>query len=336
MGNMIINIEQIKFKNYDEYLPFPVSFEKSIQFRKEITQKLIENTRYLRSLQEQTSKTKKQKKKAPNRKKINKTQTRKKKKQTITEKRGKQKPKQKKNRMQKTKNHQIQQKERKIRHKQSQKEKKTYQSRGGTWSMEETYQLIEGVRRYGVGRWSLVRDDPKIRIGSHRTNHDLCNKWRNLTSRSHDEDFKKFITEAINQKHPVVYHGNDSAEITDDDIEKKSDFLDSSFDNQDIKRTKKSNKKNPQNKIDLPNEIFERQIEALEQQQNENLVEQNFVINQNSRQFEKDLIQKNQDQKNNQKLAVDVVFEKENDSQSNFAENFEKKEEEEEEKEKMN
>ncbi|PKU68615.1 uncharacterized protein LOC110110710 isoform X2 [Dendrobium catenatum] len=51
------------------------------------------------------------------------------------------------------------------------------------WTLGEVLKLVEGVSRYGAGRWSQIRQ-VAFASGSHRTSVDLKDKWRNLLKAS--------------------------------------------------------------------------------------------------------------------------------------------------------
>ena len=47
------------------------------------------------------------------------------------------------------------------------------------WTLEETRQLVEGVERFGLGKWAVIKTQ-LFEQGSPRTPVDLKDKWRNL------------------------------------------------------------------------------------------------------------------------------------------------------------
>ncbi|KAK8971570.1 Telomere repeat-binding protein 4 [Platanthera guangdongensis] len=51
------------------------------------------------------------------------------------------------------------------------------------WTLAEVLKLVEGVSRYGAGKWSEIRR-LSFSSGSHRTSVDLKDKWRNLLKAS--------------------------------------------------------------------------------------------------------------------------------------------------------
>lgn len=51
------------------------------------------------------------------------------------------------------------------------------------WTLAEVLKLVEGVSRYGAGKWSEIRR-VSFSSGSHRTSVDLKDKWRNLLKAS--------------------------------------------------------------------------------------------------------------------------------------------------------
>ena len=60
--------------------------------------------------------------------------------------------------------------------------------RNHRWSEKETRYLKQGVDKYGVGRWTVIREeyfDVKDFVFVGRTETDLCNKWRNLVKYNH-------------------------------------------------------------------------------------------------------------------------------------------------------
>ncbi|KNE71121.1 hypothetical protein AMAG_15792 [Allomyces macrogynus ATCC 38327] len=51
------------------------------------------------------------------------------------------------------------------------------------WTPEEEGALLGGVRKYGVGAWSIILSDREFVFDSHRTAVDLKDKWRVMTNR---------------------------------------------------------------------------------------------------------------------------------------------------------
>ncbi|KAJ3429628.1 telomeric repeat-binding factor [Anaeramoeba flamelloides] len=49
------------------------------------------------------------------------------------------------------------------------------------WSNEECCCLIDGINRFGVGKWSKIMGQAGYNFHLKRTPHDLKDKWRNLT-----------------------------------------------------------------------------------------------------------------------------------------------------------
>lgn len=54
-------------------------------------------------------------------------------------------------------------------------------SKGVPWGEEELELLMEGVERYGVGNWKMIQE----KQGLKRSNINIKDKWRNLTTRKH-------------------------------------------------------------------------------------------------------------------------------------------------------
>lgn len=52
-----------------------------------------------------------------------------------------------------------------------------------TWTLAEVLKLVEGVSRYGAGKWSVIRQS-SFASDSYRTPVDLKDKWRNLIKAS--------------------------------------------------------------------------------------------------------------------------------------------------------
>lgn len=50
------------------------------------------------------------------------------------------------------------------------------------WTLEETENLQEGVMKHGEGFWADILNDPELEFNESRTQIDLKDKWRNLTS----------------------------------------------------------------------------------------------------------------------------------------------------------
>ncbi|KAJ6233047.1 trf-like 8 [Anaeramoeba flamelloides] len=49
------------------------------------------------------------------------------------------------------------------------------------WSNEECCCLIDGITRFGVGKWAKIMKQSEYTFHAKRTPHDLKDKWRNLT-----------------------------------------------------------------------------------------------------------------------------------------------------------
>ncbi|KAJ6230832.1 telomeric repeat-binding factor 1 [Anaeramoeba flamelloides] len=49
------------------------------------------------------------------------------------------------------------------------------------WSKEECCCLIDGINRFGVGKWAKIMRQSEYSFHVKRTPHDLKDKWRNLT-----------------------------------------------------------------------------------------------------------------------------------------------------------
>eukprot|EP01156_Anaeramoeba_ignava_P021177 Anaeramoba_ignava/c18348_g1_i1.p1 GENE.c18348_g1_i1~~c18348_g1_i1.p1 ORF type:complete len:367 (+),score=135.84 c18348_g1_i1:36-1103(+) len=56
------------------------------------------------------------------------------------------------------------------------------------WTDEETRFLIFGVKKYGVGRWSVILSDSSLQFHMKRKPHDLKDKWRNLKKKFRRRD----------------------------------------------------------------------------------------------------------------------------------------------------
>lgn len=50
------------------------------------------------------------------------------------------------------------------------------------WTPEEMASLIQGIKRYGVGKWADIREDPRYKL-KHKTNVQIKDKWRNMCSK---------------------------------------------------------------------------------------------------------------------------------------------------------
>ncbi|KAJ3366556.1 hypothetical protein GGF31_008055 [Allomyces arbusculus] len=51
------------------------------------------------------------------------------------------------------------------------------------WSKDEEAALIAGVEKYGIGSWAQILADPDLHFNAQRTNIDLKDKWRVITTR---------------------------------------------------------------------------------------------------------------------------------------------------------
>lgn len=63
------------------------------------------------------------------------------------------------------------------------------------WSKEHVMMLRDGVRRHGLGRWEIIRQDPDFKPLLQRTGVQLKDKWRNLVKFKHLTEEEKQAVE---------------------------------------------------------------------------------------------------------------------------------------------
>ena len=69
------------------------------------------------------------------------------------------------------------------------------------WTVSETNDLVNGVNKYGLGRWALIVKDGNYHFNE-RTNKDLKDKWRTITkskSRSQIQKRKFILLDQFHQ-----------------------------------------------------------------------------------------------------------------------------------------
>ena len=47
------------------------------------------------------------------------------------------------------------------------------------WTTQESRDLVDGVKKHGLGQWAMIKADRKLNLG-HKTNVQLKDRWRNL------------------------------------------------------------------------------------------------------------------------------------------------------------
>ena len=78
------------------------------------------------------------------------------------------------------------------------------------WSQKEISHLKKGVKKHGEGFWSAIRQDSELHFHPQRTQVDLKDKWRNLTSyvRYCEHPMRQFILVNSNHTEIVTSAGN--------------------------------------------------------------------------------------------------------------------------------
>ena len=81
------------------------------------------------------------------------------------------------------------------------------------WSDSEIGALQDGVRIHGESSWSAILSDPILKFHSHRTQVDLKDKWRNLTSYKayQEHPIRRFIL--VNSRHEEIFSSSGNPHI---------------------------------------------------------------------------------------------------------------------------
>ena len=81
------------------------------------------------------------------------------------------------------------------------------------WDEWEVDQLRAGVKKFGVGKWAFMLNDPSLFFIPGRSSQQLKDKWRNLTNpiKYSERILKRFIF--LNKDHSVKYSLNQTPHI---------------------------------------------------------------------------------------------------------------------------
>lgn len=72
------------------------------------------------------------------------------------------------------------------------------------WTSEESYNLQDGVLKHGEGFWADILNDPELYFNESRTQIDLKDKWRNLTSyvKYQEHPLRRFVM--VDSTHQMI------------------------------------------------------------------------------------------------------------------------------------